>query len=351
MSSAARTLWRNKKYFDVELNPDFIKNISRNVLEFAKLGLALDRMLVSEKIITKESSGFMGVVGASKETETVRETKDLGIVDMVVGNLVRVAKKLFFNKKYFEDTSVYDNFYKDVVSPSGIIWRFTKLGSYLSNLKTFYQGMWRVKTAAWRLVDVGEILYKGKDYFGMSIDPNYMKNVGQNILDFNEIVKQLIESEGGKGFWDKVGGMASGLLGTDPISQIARRMITLSEGYDKLANSLIKLGTAMRMLNISDVSKLGGLTKTIITGEESRDISSSFKGSSPTMQTGDTSLFENFFSKDEEDNEFVGEDPITSRLDQVIDLLTSINNNTVNINEFIELQSEGEIESPTDVGA
>lgn len=351
MSSAARTLWRNKKYFDVELNPDFIENIARNVLGFAKLGLALDRMLVSEKIITKESSGFMGVVGASKETETVRETKDLGIVDMVVGNLVRVAKTLFFNKKYFEDTSVYDTFYKDVVSPSGIIWGFTKLGSYLSRMKTFYQGMWRVKTAAWRLVDVGEILYKGKDYFGMSIDPNYMKNVGQNILDFNEIVKQLIESEGGKGFWDKVGGMASGLLGTDPISQIARRMITLSEGYDKLANSLIKLGTAMRMLNISDVSKLGGLTRTIITGEESRDISSSFKGSSPTMQTGDTSLFENFFSKDEEDDEFVGEDPITSRLDQVIDLLTSINNNTVNINEFIELQSEGEIESPTDVGA
>jgi hypothetical protein len=348
MSRAARTLYLNKEYFDVELNPDFIQNIARNVLGFAELGLALDRMLVSEKIITKESSGFMGI-GASKETETVRETKDMGIVDMVVGNLVRVAKKLFFNKKYFEDTSVYDNFYKDVVSPSGIIWRFTKLGSYLSNLKTFYQGMWRVKTAAWRLVDVGKILYKGKDYFGMSIDPNYMKNVGQNILDFNEIVKKLIESESGKGFWNKVGDMASGLLGTDPISQIARRMITLSEGYDKLANSLIKLGVAMRMLNISDVSKLGGLTKTIITGEESKDISKSFfGGNSPTMQIGDTSLFENFFGEKDEVG-VLGEDPITSRLDQVITLLTSINNNTVNINEFIELQSEGEIEAPTDL--
>jgi hypothetical protein len=108
----------------------------------------------------------------------------------------------------------------------------------------------------------------------------------------------------------------------------------------------------MRMLNISDVSKLGGLTKTIITGEESRDISSSFKVSSPTMQTGDTSLFENFFGKKDEDKDNIGmEDPVTSRLDQVIDLLTSINNNTVNINEFIELQSEGEIEVPTDVSA
>jgi hypothetical protein len=352
MSRAARTLYINKEYFDVELNPDFIQNIAKNVLGFAELGLKLDEMLVSEKIITKESSGFFGI-GASKETETVKETKDLGIVDMVVGNLVRVAKTLFFNKKYFENTEVYDGFYKDVVSPSGIIWRFSRLASHLFNkdFDEFYSGLRRTNYISRALVKTAKILYSGQEYFGMSIDPNYMKNVGQNILDFNELVKQLIQSEGGKGFWDKVGDFADGFFGTDPISQIAKRMITLADGYDKLANSLMKLGIAMRTLNISDASKLGGLTKSIISTDESKDISKSFLGSSPTMQQGDNSWFSSLSDKlfgGDDDDEEKTEDPIASRLDQVIELLTSINNNTVNINQFIELQSEGEIEAPTE---
>ena len=221
---------------------------------------------------------------------------------------------------------------------------FTEISKYIEQQDVKYGNVQRVVN---RISGVARTLFNNSDLFSVSIDPNYIKNISSNILDFSELAKKLVDSE------DTGGSMLSrigqSLTGSDPISQIAKRMVTLAGGYDKLANSLMKLGTAMQMLNISDVSKLGGLTRSLIIPSERSDIKESLIGGSPTIQTGDTSLFENFFNKKEDVDGDINEDPIASRLDQVITLLTSINSNTVNINEFIELQSEGEIEAPTDL--
>jgi hypothetical protein len=201
MADVARVLWTNKKFFTVKLDPNFIKNISKNLLGFGALALALDKMLVSEKTVTSSNAGVFGI-GASKSTKTVRERRDLSLVKDLTIQLISVAKILWENKKYFS----------------------------------------------------------------FNIDPNYMKNVGKNILDFNQVIKKLGEAEKGTSLLGRIGQGIEGMLGTDPISQIVRRMVTLAKGYDALASSLMKLGFAMRTLNIKNMRDLGTMTRDLAEG-------------------------------------------------------------------------------------
>ena len=202
MADVARILWTNKKFFGVKLDPNFIKNLSKNILGFGALALALDKMLVSEKTVTSSNSGVFGI-GASKSTKTVRERRDLSLVKDLTIQLISVAKILWENKKYFS----------------------------------------------------------------FNIDPNYMKNVGKNILDFNQVIKKLGEAEKGTSLLGRIGQGIEGMLGTDPISQIVRKMVTLAKGYDALASSLMKLGFAMRTLNVKNMRDLGIMTRDLAEGK------------------------------------------------------------------------------------
>jgi len=202
MADVARILWTNKKFFGVKLDPNFIKNLSKNILGFGALALALDKMLVSEKTVTSSNSGVFGI-GASKSTKTVRERRDLSLVKDLTIQLISVAKILWENKKYF----------------------------------------------------------------AFKIDPNYMKNVGKNILDFNQVIKKLGEAEKGTSLLGRIGQGIEGMLGTDPISQIVRKMVTLAKGYDALASSLMKLGFAMRTLNVKNMRDLGVMTRDLAEGK------------------------------------------------------------------------------------
>jgi hypothetical protein len=256
--------------------------------------------------------------------------------------IVQVALKfsVFSSKKIFE-------FYPSDKWGMGVksnVEIFTRLSKYIKDQDSNYSNIQNVTN---RLVKVAKTLHSNSDLFSVEIDPNYIKNVSQNIMDFTELVKKISESEDST-FFSRLG---DSLTGGDPIVIIAKRMMTLADGYDKLANSLIKLGTAMRVLNISDASKLGGITKNIIKGEEAKDISKSFSPSTPTIKTGDTSLFENFLKGDKnKDKEKETSKSMSEKMDQVITLLTSINTNTVNINKFIEDATDGAIEAPPELG-
>lgn len=255
MSATAKNLFLNKEYFEVELDPNFVKNISTNLLGFAELGLALDSMLVSEKTITTENSGFLGI-GASTKEETVRITKDMGIVSKVTASLINVAKMLFNNKEVFSS----------------------------------------------------------------SIDPNFMRNIGSNIIDFTNLINYLVMSENGENFLDKI---TDSIFGTDPITQIAKRMITLAKGYDALAKSLTSLGLAMKTLNITDVRMLGGLTTEITSPSEvglksGGDFNEKVSSNKTSTSMNTTDFVSNKFS------ELGSNEDLSSKLDEMIRLLTNI---------------------------
>jgi hypothetical protein len=208
-----------------------------------------------------------------------------------------------------------------------------------------------------RLVKVAQILHHNRKSFETKIDPFFMKKIGQNILDFNHIVKKLAEAEKGTSLMDKVGGAVSGFLGTDPISQIARRMITLAKGYDAMANALIKLGVAMKMLNLKSLSQLGSITRGLSTGQpikgelqQTQQLSTrkyGEKGEKPlpvvVMKKRGT---ERMTPEREMQNNIWY---VSERLEEAVSLLKKINKNTQTIDEYIEEATNGKIKPPPDL--
>jgi hypothetical protein len=285
MADVARILWTNKKFFTVKLDPNFIKNISKNLLGFGALALALDKMLVSEKMVTSSNSGVFGI-GASKSTKTVRERRDLSLVKDLTIQLISVAQILWKNKKFFEfslDQNWVKNLSKNLLGYAKLL-KQLDTGSGLKNV--LMAGLTAINPiaglasvliesnsddavtkAAKKLVNVAKIIHSGRKAFETKIDPNYMKNVGKNILDFNQVIKKLAEAEKGTSFFGRIGQGIEGMLGTDPISQIVRKMVTLAKGYDALASSLMKLGFAMRTLNVKNMRDLGVMTRDLAEGK------------------------------------------------------------------------------------
>jgi hypothetical protein len=195
-----------------------------------------------------EKSGFW------KSGDSVVNDMVKGIVSVSTA-IVRVARMFSFASK---GSNIFESYPKQEWGNSvkKTISIFTDIAKYLEEQDASY---WRVTDVANRMKNVAKILFGNSDVFSKTIDPNFVSSLSQNMLDFNELVKKLTESES-EGMLSRFG---NNLLGTDPIMQIAKRMITLAEGYDKLAESLIKLGGAMKVLNISDIRMLGGLTPAI----------------------------------------------------------------------------------------
>jgi hypothetical protein len=192
---------------------------------------------------------------------TENEDVEFWRVKDVAYKVVKVAQIFSNNKRHFEiKPNLLQKWGTNIKTGMKI---FINMAEYLTFKKAtqFY----RVQDMAYRMVRVAKIFKGAEKAFQLKIDPNYMKNMSQNMLDFNELVKKLAasESEGG-GFFGRLGEAAEGLMGTDPIAQIAKRMITLAKGYDAMANALIKLSFAMRMLKVDSMKKLAGYTRAMM---------------------------------------------------------------------------------------
>lgn len=238
------------------------------------VGLAIGAFAPVYEILAKNSGWFSSGVSpedfAGKFDDSGKLIKD-GAIQVISRGIISAAKFFADNTSPFEEGSYPSKKWAegvgsalgafspifDIITEKSGFWR-----SGDSVIKTLLNG---ITSSAKTIVDVAKILHSGSDFFSTNIDPNYIKNLSKNMLDFNELVKELTDSES-KGMMSR---LADNLLGTDPITQIARRMVTLADGYDKLADSLIKLGGAMKVLNISDIRMLGGLTPTLATPTDS----------------------------------------------------------------------------------
>ena len=275
MTNIAKMLWKSKNYFTVKLDPNFIKNLSSNVLAFADLATKLDKMLVTEKMVTTSEWG-----GLSKSTKMVRERKDLSLV-------------------------------KDVTL---------------------------------QMAQVASILFRNKGAFDMKIDPYFMRKVGQNLIDFSQVVKKIAEVENkGSTFLGRLGSSIEGALGTDPVSQITRKMVTLAKGYDAMATALLKLGAALRVLKLKDLSELGSITKGLSSGNI--DISHKI---SPVKTKSLYSVSEEkkkrrMSDEEQKKNEILY---VSKKLDEAVTVLKAIRANTGNIDNFVSAMANKPKESP-----
>lgn len=359
MSGVAKTIWVSKKYFTASIPTNFIKNLSPNILGFAKLGLQLDKMLTSEKTVTTKDSGFLGF-GASSTSKTVKTRRDLSLIKDVASQITQVAWILFSSKRFFEISSNLQKWSDAIIGKSntsansGLIGKFALLTKWLDStpgIYTYYKYD-PISNVAERMVRVAKILSDGKNFFAVKIDPFYMRKVGQNILDFNYIVNKLAESEKG-GFLNKLSSFTDDLLGTDPISKIARRMITLAKGYDAMATSLMKLGKAMRLLNLKSLNQLGGLTKGLTGAAPMPTVST--ERPSTRRKFGQTDDGEPIKKKDKEvPSELKRKNHlyyVSQQLERAVFLLENINRSTSTIDEYISLMTKNQITTPKPIGS
>ena len=380
MASTANAFYYNRKAFSYVLPKNWIMNNKVNIIGFAKLALQLDKLLVTDKTVTSTSSSFGGL-SSSSSTKTVKVRRDLSLVKDIAVQMAQVAIILFFNKKYFSDSS-YLKKWSDVIIGrgsfnSGLIgtyallvrWLEGKQGKGLNNGKGllatlnptgFLGGMGSstgdpVADMALRLVRVAKIIESGKKAFQLKLDPFFMRKIGQNLLDFNFVIKKLAEQETkGTTFMGRMGSSISGLFGNDPVSQIAHRMVTLAKGYDAIAKSLIKLGSALKILNIKNLSQLGALTKGLagtgtMPGQEQGVRPSATKAygwsaTKDTRATGGSQVKQKIIPADKQrKNEIYY---VSEQLEKVVKILTAIHNSTSSIDEFIGLQMKNQFMAP-----
>jgi hypothetical protein len=143
-------------------------------------------------------------------------------------------------------------------------WTFEKIP-----IGSFVAGNMILSKVLWSMANVAKILSTNKKYFNFSIRKGFVKNMAAEILDFNKLINALVASEKNKGLVDSLKEGFNAATGNDPVTKIAKRLITLAKGYDALASSLIKLSVAMRMLNLKSLSQLGSVTKGMTDGKMS----------------------------------------------------------------------------------
>ena len=189
----ARLIHKNEKHFQAKIDPNFITNISKAVLGYALLAKQLEALLTKTEKETKVTSGGLKglLMGQTEENVTVTKTTDISIVIRSMTQLVRLARMLHKNEKYFQ----------------------TK------------------------------------------IDPNFMSKISSNILAFAKLSKSLGVMGGGG-----IGGFLGRLTGTDPMSMLAKGMIQIAVAYDALSRALEKFGAAINSIDSEKVSLIRRLT-------------------------------------------------------------------------------------------
>ena len=93
-----------------------------------------------------------------------------------------------------------------------------------------------------------------KKYFDIQIDPDFVKKMSKNIVDYTGLVKKLSSSS--------TSSFAS-MLGIDPIQNIANGMVKIAGAYDKLAKAIKSFSSSLNGLDPVKVSSFTRLTGNI----------------------------------------------------------------------------------------
>jgi hypothetical protein len=109
--------------------------------------------------------------------------------------------------------------------------------------------LYGITSISFGIVQSAMILSTGKSFFTNTIDPNFVKKLSKNIIDYMALVDTLSKY--------KTSSFKS-LLGKDPVENIANGMVKIAGAYDKLARAIKNFSTA---LNGMDVVKVNSFTR------------------------------------------------------------------------------------------
>jgi hypothetical protein len=105
-----------------------------------------------------------------------------------------------------------------------------------------------------QMANTAEILGKNKKYFDTQIDPEFVNKMSKNIIDYQNLVKNL-----GSFSTSSIASM----VGMDPIQNVANGMVKIASAYDRLARAVKNFSSALNGLNPMSVNSFTRLTGNI----------------------------------------------------------------------------------------
>jgi hypothetical protein len=321
--------------------------------KFGKVKLAVWKSYPPSTWITNISKSIKDYVKLATSLVNVDLSSILNI-DVIVLLMVATARIIHNNKRYF--TTMNNAF---VTSLTRNLTGYKSLSSRLAN--TSLIGLAKTNLVALSLVRVAKTIWSGRQFFSKSIDPNYMKNLSKNVMDYAKLANYLTSTNKNSGFFSGV----KSLLGLDPISQAARGMITIAGAYDKLATSLRKFGGALSSIDGKKVNLIRNLTGNLaVLASMNQD---NLENMMKTLEER-ASVFSKLVEYDgtKTKRPAVGDKkaaPTTpgkpggkpkmdthAQLDMIIQLLSNINQTTVSLDQHITGASEGNVQTKSVAG-
>ena len=389
---AADAFGKNKSKFDLSNTPpaDWGKNVGESLLAFAPVFTYMQensgwfkssKGAVNDMIygISKVAEAIINVATkfslvkkdvwnsyppmdwinsiSNSITEYINLSKSLADVDLssiltiniISYSMTTTAKVIHNNKKYFSS-----------MNPEFITNLTRNLTGYsdLSNLLmgTSMVGLIKTNVIALSLLRVAKTIWSGRQYFSKSINPNYMSSLSKNVMDYAKLANQLTSIDKGSG--------VKSLLGLDPISNAARGMITIAGAYDKLATSLKKFSSALSSIDGNKVNLIRKLTGNLaVLAAMNQD---NLENMMKTLEAR-ASVFSKLVEYDNKDSKrpTVGDKKevvkketggkkskmnTNDQLDMIIELLSTINQTTITLDQHVSGASEGSVKTTSVAG-
>ena len=215
----------------------------------------------------------------------------------------------------------------------------------LSKNKTKPGDLYLITRYATQMANTAAILGKNKKYFDMTIDPNFVKKMSKNILDYQSLVRSM-------------SGFKSGSIGSmskDPVQRVANGMVKIASAYDKLAKAVAAFSKSISSLDANKIKLFNSVQSSIISRipgvykKKPESIAESVINSSKnnfanlnTLSKGESSESSIKSKKSGVESYYrdaKGETQL-QKLDKVIMLLRKINNEASTINTFLQNPKE-----------
>jgi hypothetical protein len=218
--------------------------------------------------VSSAIESYMSVIETVKELSFMDTMK----VSMVIGQIAGTARVLSTNQKFFYDTPDIELFVsrlnRGVLGYSELVNKLDKLlgqdvkksissGFFSTDTTTITKREMKDVSTVNKIINQmalsAGILYKNRKLFSFNIDPNYMKSVASNVMDYALLAKNLA-------LVDKESSIMDDFFGNDPISKAAKGMVKIASAYDKLASAIKGFSGALNSLDGGKVNMFRSLT-------------------------------------------------------------------------------------------
>jgi hypothetical protein len=307
MVITARYIYKNRLLFGFKIDPNYMKNISSNVMAFDGLASSIDKKQKVQSSIDNIYRVTKGIVKTATEffkagniwgsypsedwskgvksaitsfMDIFKTIKDSGynlasfrnytnILSGALNSISTSARTLWLNQKFFSfkmDSSYIPNLAKDVLAYGSLSKMLDSILT-IEEKKTIGLGLFgdfsfktkkslevsNINKVINQMAISAGILYRNRLLFGFKIDPNYMKAIASNVMTFADLANNLGKKQKGQSAIDQ-------MLGLDPISRVAKGMVKIANAYDTLAKAVKNFSGAINGLNVGKLQEFRVLT-------------------------------------------------------------------------------------------